>query len=360
MKILTVIGARPQFIKAAMLSRALMNDAESRIEELIVHTGQHYDENMSGIFFRQLGIPRPVRQLTVGNCSHGAMTGRMLEELETAMLELRPDAVLVYGDTNSTLAGALAAAKLHIPVIHVEAGLRSFNKAMPEELNRILTDHVSSLLLCPTSLAVKNLATEGITQGVHQVGDVMYDAALVFGSIAEQESTLAAEFGLVPRKFALVTIHRAENTDSPERLKGILAGLWELASQMRIVLPLHPRTRKRVTELGLNAMLTPLTVTDPLNFLDMVALERKARVIITDSGGVQKEAYFHGVPCVTIRPETEWQETIDAGWNSLCDVVPSHIVAAVNQASPGRPIQEYGTGRAAEQIVDQLKRWNPA
>lgn len=357
MRILTVIGARPQFIKAAMVSRAFANDPEHFVEELIVHTGQHYDENMSEIFFRQMGIPRPTKQLALGGGNHGAMTGRMLEALESAMLELSVDAVMVYGDTNSTLAGALAAAKLHIPVIHVEAGLRSFNKAMPEEINRILTDHVSSLLLCPTSVAVKNLEAEGIRNGVHQTGDVMYDAALVFGPIAEQKSTLAATLGIRPRSFVLATIHRAENTDSPERMKNILTGFQELSQSERIVLPLHPRTGKCIAEFGLGSLLHNITIVEPLSFLDMVALERLSKIIVTDSGGVQKEAYFHGVPCVTLRGETEWVETVEAGWNKLSDGSPANIVTAVKNASPGKMITEYGDGHASEKILALLKNW---
>ncbi|MBN2642665.1 MAG: UDP-N-acetylglucosamine 2-epimerase (non-hydrolyzing) [Victivallales bacterium] len=354
-KILTVIGARPQFIKAAMVSRAFVNDPERYIEEFIVHTGQHYDDNMSDIFFRQMGIPRPARQFTLGGGNHGAMTGRMLEALETAMLELKPDSVMVYGDTNSTLAGALAAAKLHIPVIHVEAGLRSFNKLMPEEINRILTDHMSSMLLCPTSVAIKNLANEGIVKGVHHVGDVMYDAALVFGEIAARESDIHKRLRLAPHSFVLATIHRAENTDFPERMKNIIAGLSELAGRFRIVLPLHPRTRKCISTLGLETMLENITITEPLSFLDMVALERIAKVIVTDSGGVQKEAYFHGVPCVTIRNETEWVETVQAGWNVLSNAIAMELVSAVDNAVPGQSINEYGDGHAAEKILNLLK-----
>ena len=356
MKILTVIGARPQFIKAAMVSRAFVNDPACSVEELIVHTGQHYDDNMSEIFFRQMGIPRPSRQLALGGGNHGAMTGRMLEARETAMLEMKPDSVMVYGDTNSTLAGALAAAKLHIPVIHVEAGLRSFNKLMPEEVNRILTDHLSSMLLCPTSVAIKNLADEGITKGVHQVGDVMYDAALVFGEIAMRESDIQQRLKLAPHSFVLATIHRAENTDSPERMENILAGLSELAGRFRIILPLHPRTRKCISTLGLESMLENITITEPLSFLDMVALERIAKVIVTDSGGVQKEAYFHGVPCVTLRNETEWVETVQAGWNVLSDATAHNLITAVENAAPGRSIDEYGDGHAAEKILDLLKK----
>ncbi len=357
MKILTVIGARPQFIKAAMLSKAFAQDSERSVQEFLVHTGQHYDSNMSEIFFQQMGIPRPFKQLSLGGSSHGAMTGRMLEAIEEIMLELRPDATLVYGDTNSTLAGALAAAKLHIPVIHVEAGLRSFNKAMPEELNRIMTDHLSSLLFCPTSVAVANLAREGVTEGVRQTGDIMYDSAIYFASVAERESKAMGLLGLEPKSFALATIHRAENTDSPERMKTVFSGLAALSSEMKVVLPLHPRTRKRASEFGLDGLLKGLTLADPLPFLDMVALERQAKLIVTDSGGVQKEACFHKVPCVTLRAETEWVETVEAGWNALCDGSPEKLLAAARAASCGRPILEYGDGHAAEAMLSIIKSW---
>jgi len=360
MKVLTVIGARPQFIKAAMLSKAFAKDPDAFVEESIVHTGQHYDANMSEIFFTQMGIPKPERTLSCGGGSHGAMTGRMLEAIESAIVELKPDAMLVYGDTNSTLAGALAAAKLHIPVIHVEAGLRSFNKLMPEELNRVLTDHLSSLLLCPTSEAVANLKREGIEKGVRQVGDVMYDAAVFFGKLAEKESGAMKRLGLTPKAFTLCTLHRAENTDSPDRLKSILSGLNALTAKRKLILPLHPRTKARIAALGLESLLKGLTLAEPLPFLDMVALERQAQLIVTDSGGVQKEAFFHKVPCITLRNETEWVETVKAGWNRLCSGTPDELMKAAEEAAPGGPIDEYGDGNAAEAILAILKKWSPS
>jgi len=353
---MTVVGARPQFIKAAMVSRAIVahnrSGATPQIMEEIIHTGQHYDENMSKIFFQQMRIPKPAVNLNTGSGSHGEMTGRMLEKIEREIMARKPDWVLVYGDTNSTLAGALAAAKLHVPVAHVEAGLRSFNKRMPEEINRILTDHVSSLLLCPTRAAVANLANEGITRGVYQVGDVMYDAAFVFGEIAEHESSILRDLGLAPKGYLLATIHRAENTDDLSRLQSILAafaGLGEL-----VVFPIHPRTRSRVDALNLKSNITNLKFIDPVSYLDMVQLEKNSRVILTDSGGVQKEAYFHGVPCVTLRDETEWVETVAAGWNQVVGADSSKIMKAVREARTGKVIEEYGAGNTAEIIIQRL------
>jgi UDP-GlcNAc3NAcA epimerase len=311
MKIVTVVGARPQFIKAAAISRVIRDDYAGKIEEVLVHTGQHYDENMSKVFFEELDIPQPRYNLEISGGQHGAMTGRMLEAVENVLLQEKPDWVLIYGDTNSTLAGALAAAKLHIPVAHVEAGLRSFNMRMPEEINRILADRVSSLLFCPTETAVNNLKLEGVSQGVHNVGDVMYDVALFYRDRARQQSRVLQTLGVSSGGFALATCHRAENTDDPQRLGEILSALAEVAGQMPLVLPLHPRTRKLVGEYGLSQHLKALIVTEPLPFLDMVALEQAARIILTDSGGVQKEAFFYGVPCITMRDETEWVETVE-------------------------------------------------
>ena len=295
MKIITIVGARPQFIKAAMVSHAIHSynaNQTVQIQELILHTGQHYDENMSQIFFSELKIPRPTWQLHCGNHTHGAMTGQMLIEIEQILLIEKPDYVLVYGDTNSTLAGALAASKLLIPVIHVEAGLRSFNKNMPEELNRIMTDHLSSILCCPTTTAVKNLTNEGIHSGVHHVGDVMYDAALLFGELADQKSTVLVDLGLKDRSYRLCTIHRAENTDYQERLQQIIEALLQIASKtIPIVLPLHPRTKQYLKQYNLLSLIENhpyIHLTPPLSFLDMVMLEKHATTILTDSGGVQK------------------------------------------------------------------------
>ncbi len=348
-KIVTILGARPQFIKAAMVSRALLADA---IEETLVHTGQHFDANMSDVFFSELGIPDPSRHLGIGGGSHGRNTGRMIEAIERVLLEERPDWVLVYGDTDSTLAGTLAAVKLHIPVAHVEAGLRSFNRRMPEEINRVLTDHAASLLFVPTETAAKHLAAEGIAgDAVQCVGDVMFDATLFYGAKAEATSSILPALGLQPATYVLATIHRAENTDDQRRLGNIFDGFARFGGD--IVLPLHPRTRGRLSAFGLtppgNARLI-----DPVGYLDMVMLERNACLIATDSGGVQKEAFFHRVPCVTLRDETEWTELVEAGWNRLAPPAdPASVARAMVAArgSRGKPVEPYGDGRAAEKIA---------
>ncbi|MBT9136464.1 MAG: UDP-2,3-diacetamido-2,3-dideoxy-D-glucuronate 2-epimerase [Firmicutes bacterium] len=358
MKVVTVVGARPQFVKAAAVSRAIASESSGRLMEVLVHTGQHYDENMSGVFFDELGIPPPSHNLEIAGGSHGSMTGRMLEAVEKVLLAEKPDWLLIYGDTNSTLAGALAAAKLHIPVAHVEAGLRSFNMRMPEEVNRIISDRMSSLLFCPTSAAVFNLAAEGISNNVHNVGDVMYDVALFYRNKAREHSTALSRLGLAPKSFALATCHRAENTDNPKRLRGILLGLAQVAKRMPVVFPLHPRTRKLVADHGLGDLLSRLTIADPIPFLDMVTLEQAASLVLTDSGGVQKEAFFYGVPCITMRDETEWVETVDAGWNCLVGADADRIVQAAEDALTGRVarhvVMPYGDGRAAEKIVAHL------
>lgn len=337
MKLLTVVGARPQFVKAAPVSRAL---AEGGIDEVLVHTGQHHDTQMSQVFFDELDIPAPRHNLEIHGGGHGDMTGRMLTALEPIVMAERPDMVLVYGDTNSTLAGALVASKLHIPIAHVEAGLRSFNRRMPEEINRILTDHLSALLLCPTRTAVGNLAAEGITQGVHMVGDVMYDATLLARRIAESRSHILATLGLAPSAYALATVHRAENTDDPARLATILDWLRAQAREQRVVLPIHPRTRTRAAAAGLD--FAGIVTCDPVGYIDMACLLGHANAVYTDSGGVQKEAYFHRTPCVTLRDETEWVETIECGWNRLWQG-PDYL--------PRRDIVDYGEGRAAQAIV---------
>lgn len=355
MKVVTVVGARPQFIKAAAVSRGIRNDYVRQIEEVLVHTGQHYDDNMSKVFFEELDIPRPKYNLEISGGQHGAMTGRMLEAVEKVLLQEKPDWLLIYGDTNSTLAGALAAAKLHIPVAHVEAGLRSFNMRMPEEVNRILADRVSSLLFCPTETAVNNLKTEGVSRGVHNVGDVMYDVALFYRDRAQQNSTILQTLGLTTGAFALATCHRAENTDDPLRLSSILSALAEIATRLPVVLPLHPRTRKQIGDYGLAPLLGKLSVTEPLPFLDMVALEQASCLILTDSGGVQKEAFFYGVPCITMRDETEWIETVDLGWNQLVGASTPSILSAANGILQRPPenvsAKPYGTGKAAGDIL---------
>jgi len=358
-KVVTIVGARPQFIKAAALSRAIRDDFARRIEEVLVHTGQHFDANMSAVFFEELGIPHPRHNLEISGGTHGAMTGRMLEAVEAVLMQEKPDWVLIYGDTNSTLAGALAAAKLHIPVAHVEAGLRSHNMRMPEEVNRIVSDRISTLLLCPTQTAVTNLASEGIFKGVHNVGDVMYDVALYYRDKAREQSKVLESLGLAANDFALATCHRAENTDDPQRLKNILEALSTVAAELPVVLPLHPRTRKLVIENGLGHLLQPLKITEPLPFLDMVALEQSARLILTDSGGVQKEAFFYGVPCITMRDETEWVETVELGMNELVGANTYNIVEATNGvlSRMGKPssVCPYGDGRAAVHIAALLQ-----
>lgn len=356
MKIVTVVGARPQFIKAAAVSRVIRSEYAGRVDEVLVHTGQHYDENMSKVFFEELNIPEPKYNLEISGGTHGKMTGRMLEAVESVLLQEKPDWLLVYGDTNSTLAGTLAASKLHIPVAHVEAGLRSFNMRMPEEINRILTDRVSSLLFCPTAAAVENLRLEGLTTGISLVGDVMYDVALYYREQARLQSDVLRRFDLSPGGFALATCHRAENTDSRTRLESILSSLAEISRQVKVVFPLHPRTRKLISDYGLSHLLAPLLVTEPISFLDMVALEQAAQVILSDSGGVQKEAYFYQVPCITLREETEWVETVAAGWNTLVGASQEKIISAYSNLQ--RPEQSnvslYGDGHSAAQIVNQL------
>lgn len=360
LRIVAVVGARPQFIKAAAISRAIrehnLAHPEQPIHEVLLHTGQHYDENMSQVFFDELEIPQPDYNLGVGSLPHGAQTGRMLERIEEVLLEEKPDWVLVYGDTNSTLAGALAAAKLHIPVAHVEAGLRSFNHHMPEEINRVLTDHLSTLLFCPTRAAVDNLASEGIRKGVELVGDVMYDAALYYAARAEAHSSILSRLGLRPKGYVLATLHRAENTDDPIRLRAIIEGLGAVAQKMPVIIPLHPRTRAALEREGLLARTEGTCwLIPPVGYLDMVLLEKHARLIATDSGGVQKEAYFYGVPCITLREETEWVETVEAGWNVLVGADRERIFSAVLSFVPPatRPAL-YGEGNAAKRCVALL------
>lgn len=338
-RILTIVGARPQFIKAATLSRQIAR--APGLSELIVHTGQHFDTNMSSVFFEELGMERPDRHLGISGGRHGEMTGRMLIGIEAALVEDRPDAVLVYGDTNSTLAGALAAAKLGLPVIHVEAGLRSFNRRMPEEVNRVMTDHVSDLLLCPTRRAVDNLAREGIVAGVRHVGDVMYDAVL-FARGQTGRSAILDRLGLRDRAFSLCTLHRQETVDDPEQLDRALSFIEAQARDRLVVFPVHPRTR--LTLGGRNPR--NVNIIDPVGYLDMQALLAGCSLVLTDSGGIQKEAYFHRKPCITLRNETEWVETIEAGWNRLW-TVPEWI-------SPRRDIPDFGAGDSAQQCVEAI------
>jgi UDP-GlcNAc3NAcA epimerase len=350
MKVTTIVGARPQFIKAAPVSRAL---AERGIEEVIIHTGQHFDDLMSEVFFREMAVPAPRHNLAIGGLPHGAMTGRMLERIEE----------ILVGDTNSTLAGALAAAKLRLRTAHVEAGLRSFNRTMPEEINRVLTDHVSDALFAPTDAAVRNLAKEGIDPAdVFQVGDVMCDAAIAFGRLADQRSRVLETLGLQPGSYLLATVHRAENTDEPARLRAIFEGLGEASRRIPVVLPLHPRTRDRLSKAAISAPHT-LRVIEPVGFLDMMSLEKHARLIATDSGGVQKEAYFHRVPCVTLRDETEWTELVEAGVNRLAPPHEPQAIARAIDAGLATPANAfargdlYGKGDAAKKIAGRLIEW---
>ena len=363
MKIITVLGARPQFIKASVVSaaiarhNALATDPRSSITELIVHTGQHFDANMSDVFFADLGMEKPAYQLDIHGGSHGEMTGRMLIEIEKVLLVEKPDAVLVYGDTNSTLAGALAAVKLHIPVAHVEAGLRSFNMAMPEEVNRILTDRISRWLFTPTAVAAQHLAREGFAaEQIIPVGDVMYDVALHHGSRVSSKGGLLQHLGLKPKDYILATIHRAENTDHPERLAAIVDALSAVAKDTPVVWPMHPRTRNIMATRNCQ-LSTDLKIIDPVGYLDMVQLEKYAALIATDSGGVQKEAFFYRVPCVTLRDETEWVELVEAGWNRLAPPVDTDtVLSALRESigSTGKEVQPYGVGNAATLIVEQL------
>lgn len=350
MKVLTVVGARPQFIKAAPVSRALRKKGE----EILVHTGQHYDQSMSEVFFEELQIPVPEYHLHVGSSSHGAQTGAMLAKVEEVLQKEKPDVVLVYGDTNSTLAGALAAAKLHIPVAHVEAGLRSFNKQMPEEINRVLTDHVSRWLFCPTEAAIANLRREGIEQGVVHMGDVMLDTFLFNRKMAADKSRILEQHQLEAGSYLLVTVHRAENTDTPARLQGIVEALNRV--DVPAVLPLHPRTKGKLEAFDLQIENPLVKVIPPVGFLDMLQLEVHAQKIVTDSGGVQKEAFFAQVPAITLRDETEWVETVEVGANCLVGADTEKILAAINDFTVDfrqlPPI--YGNGNAAEEIVEFL------
>ncbi len=360
-KILTIVGARPQFVKAAMLSSALRSSG--RFYEVIVHTGQHYDPGMSDIFFEQLGIPTPGHALGIAGGGHGEMTGRMLCALEPVMTKEAPDLVIVYGDTNSTIAGSLTAAKLHIPIAHVEAGLRSFNRRMPEEVNRVLTDHMSELLFCPTERSVQNLMAEGINSGVRLVGDIMFDAALHFGRIAKDSHDWSLHRQLSAGGYVLATVHRQENTDDPQKLRKIIDALAALSKEIPVVLPLHPRTRERLSVMGFpgSPRCKGLHVINPLGYLEMLAMEQSAGLIVTDSGGVQKEAYFFKVPCLTLRDQTEWGELVDMGWNRLVDVLNGDIVDIARRSIGSRGSDHslpYGRGDTAMQIVKHISAAN--
>jgi UDP-N-acetylglucosamine 2-epimerase len=343
-----VIGNRPQFVKAAAVSRRLREGSE----EVIVHTGQHYDDELSRVFFEELGVPAPDRELNAGGGSNTAQTARILAGLEPVLRALRPSLVLVYGDTNSTLAGALAAAQGQIPVGHVEAGMRSFDRSMPEELNRVLTDHASDLLLCSTETAMENLAREHVMGETHLVGDVMADVSLAFRDIAEERSRVLDDLGVEPGSYLVVTAHRAGNVDQPERLERLASVLAALPGP--VVFPVHPRTRARLEADGLAEQLGDVMVVAPLGYLDFLKLTRHARAVLTDSGGVQKEAYLLGVPCVTLRDATEWVETVDAGWNVLVDLDRDAALAALDRTPPAERPELYGGGHAAERVCEVL------
>ncbi|MGC8972536.1 MAG: non-hydrolyzing UDP-N-acetylglucosamine 2-epimerase [bacterium] len=348
-KVVSIVGARPQFIKLAPLSKRLSEDG---FNEVIVHTGQHYDDNMSDLFFKELEIPEPDYNLSIGSGSHGNQTGRMLIAIEEVLLKERPDLVIVYGDTNSTLAGALSASKLHIPLAHVEAGLRSFNKNMPEEINRIVADHLSDILFCPTETAVENLKREGIIEGVYLVGDIMFDALMHFSKISDTKSKILERINLKPKEYYLATIHRAENTDNYERLKNILTALSQL--DMPVIFPIHPRTKGKIKDYNLGHLLEKVRVIDPVGYLDMINLEKNAKAILTDSGGVQKEAFWLRVPCITLRDETEWVETVKLGWNRLVGTDCDRIVSAVKNIGPGIEV-DFKDEYSAEKMVEVLR-----
>ncbi len=357
MKICCVIGARPQFVKAAALVRA----AEGKdVDVSFIHTGQHYDENMSGVFFEEMNIPKPTVNLEVGGCNQGAMTGRMIEGLESVFEAESPDWVLVFGDTNSTIAGALTASKMQIPVAHVEAGLRSFNRKMPEEINRVLTDHCADLLLTPTDIATKNLQREGVAlDKICQVGDVMVDALHYYRELANQKSNILERHGLQTKQYVLATIHRAENVTNTATLRNIFEGLIDISANIPVVLPMHPRTKQALIELGLMEKVNQmLRVIDPLGYFDMVALTEHAQVVMTDSGGLQKEAYLLEVPCVTLRHQTEWIELIEHGYNRLVPPVSAGVVKEGFESWIGKEVDWshclYGDGSAATRVIESL------
>jgi len=343
LRLVSVVGARPQFVKAFPFSRAVK--AAGGVEEIMIHTGQHFDANMSDVFFDELGIDPPRYHFDIHGGGHGAMTGRMLGTIEEVLLKERPSAIVIYGDTNSTVAGGLAAAKLHVPVIHMEAGMRSFNRRMPEEINRVVSDHLSTVLFCSTRTAVENLAKEGIVKGVHKVGDLMYDATTLGMQLAERHSNILERLRVAPRSYAVATVHRAENTDDAPALSRVVSFLATEAEKRPVILPLHPRTRHALDAAGIDLSESAVRIIEPLGYIDMCQLVHEAELVLTDSGGLQKEAYFHRVPCVTMRSETEWVETVTNGWNRLWSE-PAY--------RPRREISEYGDGNCAAGIVELL------
>jgi len=357
-KIVTVVGARPQFIKAGVVSRIIRDNFSDRLDEILIHTGQHYDKNMSDIFFKQLDLPQPKVNLEIGSSSHGQQTGKMLSQLEQVFIQEKPDMVVVYGDTNSTLAGALAAAKIHLPVAHVEAGLRSWNRKMPEEINRVMVDHISNLLFCPSDVSINNLKQEGIVEGVIKTGDVMHDSALYCAKKAEEEkenfNRVCEEFNVSSGNYFLATVHRAENTDQIENLKQIISSFDNLPQ--KVVWPVHPRTKRTMEEnkivCGNNVVLT-----SPFSYLDMILFLKNAAMVLTDSGGVQKEAMFFETPCVTLRSETEWTETLESGWNLLSDIDSDQILKTVeiHSKTPKKNTEQiYGTGKSADKVITAI------
>jgi UDP-GlcNAc3NAcA epimerase len=359
-KIVTILGARPQFIKAATVSRAFAKYNDT-LEELIIHTGQHYDYKMSDLFFEELSIPKPHLNLAVGSGSHGEQTGEMLKLIERELIEIKPSMVLVYGDTNSTLAGALAASKIHIPVAHVEAGLRSFNKRMPEEINRILTDHVSDLLFGPTDVSIVNLRNEGIEgKKVYNPGDVMYDAIRFYQSTAEKRSSIIKDLGVEKKNFILTTIHRAENTDDPAKLKTIMSSLNKVAETKTVIFPIHPRTKGVLKDVYQSLLNPGFRLIDPVGYLDMIALQKNCSLVVTDSGGVQKEAFLNNKFCLTVRNETEWTELVDHGSNFLInpiDILPGMVERVWDKKFENKGFQPYGDGFAADKIVEVIKEY---
>ena len=374
MKLVTIIGARPQIIKAAALSRAIRNHYSDTIHEIIVHTGQHYDDNMSQVFFDELQIPHPDHNLHVGSASHGVQTARMTEGIESLLIKEQPDYIVLYGDTNSTLAGAVAAAKIHVPIVHIEAGLRSFNKSMPEEINRIVCDHCSTLLFTPTKAGLENLKREGFPMDnkgpytidnpkVYHCGDIMYDNSLHFADIAEEKTDIIQRLELKGKPFVLATIHRDSNTDYPERLSAIFRSIIKLSEECQVVLPLHPRTAKLIkTNLDEDMQKQIFSCPDiklipPVSFLEMIALERHARLVMTDSGGVQKEAYFFKKPCIILRPETEWVEIVETGNAILADADECRIMKAWEHFKDNPPTmfpEIFGDGHAAEFMLEKI------
>jgi UDP-GlcNAc3NAcA epimerase len=358
MKIITIIGARPQFIKASVFSREVrsynLSNAD-KIKEIIIHTGQHFDANMSEIFFQEMEIPEPDYNLSISCNDHGSMTGNMLIEIEKVLKKEKPDFALVYGDTNSTLAGSIAAVKLHIPIVHVESGLRSFNNNMPEEINRVLTDRVSTLLMCPSVNSVKNLELEGIIKGVHHVGDIMYDAALFYQKKAKKEIDIN-HWNVKEREYIICTIHRAENTDNIDNLKSILEALRDISKHICVILPIHPRVRIILKSIKKNKWLEGIMVVEPLSYLEITRLLMSAKVVMTDSGGVQKEAFFHKVPCITMRDETEWLETVELGWNVLSGSNKNKILSAYRDSDKRSTLSgnPYGDGHSSTKILNHI------